>query len=875
MERDVVFTKESNIKGDQIMKNQIFHSKGLVYSMILAFIILVAYEALPGMDCFGSKEESKPVVRVKKPGKTLTPAQKKRFDELLEESKSLILNWKDYNAAIQRLSEAKKLAVTKEQKSDVYFYLSLAFFKKNAERSSKEFMDAVENLLLVDYFRRLDKDECPLRYIELFNSVKKEYGILRVVSNPQGADVYLNSSKSSAGKTPLTIARKAGKVKVRVKWGRKKKEERVEVIAGQETLTPMFELAKKSKSLLYIIGGAVVVCGIGAAALLLSKGEPEITTGSLQINSDPTGAQVFLDGVDQNKVTNCLLKDIKAGSHTIKLVREDYQDYEETVTVTAGTTTTPETIELVPHVITVTNPRAGQQIQRKPDTEVQIKWEIDTSSQSESHMLSKSLSNFGRNIASQMRRQALIFRTGGHALDIRGEELKSKGPPRNMRIASSGSSKFNEVFVPVNGKMARDISEHMPGSPGPNINGRRRNESNKGNTIALMKMPRAGRLSRIGNPVTNKSFSPTKSRQKAGKLGEIHILHLDYIDIFLIDDQETEKITIATDIAIQGSKGEYTWEVGQNYEAGKYKIRIQSHTEDPDVFGESGLFDIVEAQYTWEFVGPHITDKDTEEETDKIWGRPRPGSGEGDGPYGFTIDHNFHIYVADTGNDRVVKLDIKSNKSGEYVDQWEGVSRPHQIIFNNGFIYVTETDENRKVTRYNTDGVLKQEFDTHPHDTRGVAVGNDGNVYVLTYSGKILKFNSGGTKIDEWSLTLNEPVNLAINSQNIIYVADRKSNNIVYCDSEGKNIHSWSCEGYPLGIAIDSQDHVFVADRDNAYKVFEYNSKGEYLSEMGTFGEFEGAFTRPCAVAFDKEYVYVLDQARDVRKISKFKKVYK
>ena len=855
------------------MKNQIFHSKVLVYSVILTFVLLLAYEALPGMDCFGSKEESKPVVRVKKPGNTLTPAQKKRFDELLEESKSLILNWKDYNAAIQRLSEAKKLAVTKEQKSDVYFYLSLAFFKKNAERSSKEFMDAVENLLLVDYFRRLDKDECPLRYIELFNSVKKEYGILRVVSNPQGADVYLNSSKSSAGKTPLTIARKAGKVKVRVKWGRKKKEERVEVIAGQETLTPMFELAKKSKSLLYIIGGAVVVCGIGAVALLLSKGEPEITTGSLQINSDPTGAQVFLDGVDQNKVTNCLLKDIKAGSHTIKLVREDYQDYEEAVTVTAGETET-KNIDLNVYVITVTSPKAGQQYPKLPNMEVQIKWEIDPSSQNESHMLSKSLSNFGRNITSQMRRQALIFRSGAHALDVRGEESESKGPPRNMRIASSGSSKFNEVFVPVNGKITRDISEYMPGSPGPNINCRRRNEIHKGNTIALMKMPRAGRLSRINNPVTNKSFSPTKSRQKAGKLGEIHILHLDYIDIFLIDDQETMKITIAEDIPIEGSKGSYTWKVKQNRAAGKYKIRIQSHTEDPDVFGESGLFDIIEPQYTWKYVSI-INDDDTYNKTGKKFLRTfyENGSLIYEGAWGITVDDNFYVYVSDMSNDRVVKLDNK----GIFIDEWSnGCEDPYQItIDKQGYIYVAEY-ENRRVAKYNPDGDLVLEFST-PDKPRGVAVDKNGYVYALTYdTGHIIKFDKQGNQIYDLGKGFDTALNLAVNSKNIIYVADRHSNSIVYYDSQGKQLGYWTCEEYPTGIAIDSQDHVFVADAgEGECMVLEYSSEGVKLSQVGKKGNTLGMYRAPVAVAIDKQgYVYVFDQYHLIRRITKFRKVY-
>lgn len=865
------------------MKNQIFHSKGLVYAMILVFIILVAYEALPGMECFGSKEESKPVVRVKKPGKTLTPAQKKRFDELLEEGKSLILNWEDYNAAIQRLSEAKTLAVTKEQKSDVYFYLSLAFFKKNAERSSKEFMDAVENLLLVDYFRKLDKDECPPRYIELFNAAKKEYGILRVVSNPQGADVYLNSSKSSAGKTPLTIARKAGKVKVRVKWGRKKKEESVEVIAGQDTLTPMFELTKKSKSLLYIAGGAVV---IGAAALLLSIIGPGITTGNLQINSNPTGAQVFLDGRDTGQETPCLLKDIEAGSHTITLKQENYQDIDVTVTVTADETTTTETIELPKHVINVTSPKAGDQFSKSPYLEIEIIWTLDASTHNKSHVLSKSLSNVSRNITSQMRRQALISKSGAHALDVRGEESESKGPPRKMRIKSSGSSGFNGVFVPVNGNMTRDISEHMPGSAGPNINYHRRNGINRGDTMALMKMRRAGRLSQIGNPVTNKSFSSTKSRQKTGTLGELHILSLEYIDILLIEEQTEKSEPIRR--GIQVSDGSYTWKAKEDYGPGTYKLRFQSHAENPEdevvKFGESGLFYIVEAQYEWRAVLPQITDKDTKDKTDKGFWSNDP---ELKGAWGIAIDDDSHVYVADTGNDRVVKLDIKSDPRGEFVEEWPGtkysytIKYPHQIIYKNNFIYVAEA-KNHRIGKYSLDGELineLNEFQTPGESPYGVAVANNGYVYALVYTGGIMKFNSDGTLIDKFQLNLDRPVSLAINSKNIIHIANRNGDNIVYCDSNGNIKRYQDGRGRPIGIAIDDQDHVFYIDLgpdEKLCKVFEYDPEGNELVPFGGFGESLGTFKRPLAIAFDNDgYVYVYDNYRHIRKITKFEKVYK
>ncbi|TES92890.1 MAG: PEGA domain-containing protein, partial [Candidatus Cloacimonadota bacterium] len=47
---------------------------------------------------------------------------------------------------------------------------------------------------------------------------------------------------------------------------------------------------------------------------------------SIQVNSTPTGAQVFLDGSDTGRTTNTTLTNVSAGSHTVDLVMEGYED---------------------------------------------------------------------------------------------------------------------------------------------------------------------------------------------------------------------------------------------------------------------------------------------------------------------------------------------------------------------------------------------------------------------------------------------------------------------------------------------------------------------------------------------------------------------
>lgn len=64
------------------------------------------------------------------------------------------------------------------------------------------------------------------------------------------------------------------------------------------------------------------------------------TTGTLVINSTPSGAQIFVNDVDQQCQTPTTFVDVPAGSYAIKLTLQGYDDWESTVQVEAGKTTT-------------------------------------------------------------------------------------------------------------------------------------------------------------------------------------------------------------------------------------------------------------------------------------------------------------------------------------------------------------------------------------------------------------------------------------------------------------------------------------------------------------------------------------------------------
>jgi tetratricopeptide (TPR) repeat protein len=122
---------------------------------------------------------------------------------------------------------------------------------------------------------------------------------------------------------------------------------------------------KKFPVLLVLLGTAA----IGAALFLLlkKKKEPAPTTGSIKVESSPDGARIWLNGTDTGRSTPAVLTDIQPGSHSIKLTKEGYLDYQVNVTVEAGKETllfAPLTPAPTPNFVTTSNtvvvPEGGQ-----------------------------------------------------------------------------------------------------------------------------------------------------------------------------------------------------------------------------------------------------------------------------------------------------------------------------------------------------------------------------------------------------------------------------------------------------------------------------------------------------------------------------------
>ena len=906
---------------------KIGHHSGLVFILIFSFIILLIQQDSPARSRLGADKDD-PGYRAKKSGHGLTLVGREDFQQLLQEARKLY-NEMDYEGAIQKLMAAQGVAKTAMQKADLYFYLSLAFYATLSERDRSELLSAIEKVFVFDYQREPDPEICPSGYVEIFNELKASFGALKILSQPPGADIYIN--RNLAGKTPLTIGAKAGPIDILVKRGKVEKQDQLEVTAGQETSSPIYDLAgKKGKFPIALVLAGVAIAG-GAAAIALKGGGggggDGVTTGSIQVSSSPTGAKIYLDGADTGKVTNTTLTNIAAGSHTVKLTKDGYSDKEQSVSVTAGQTSTVD-LTLTKDTITVSQPTAGTTWVK--GSSVEIKWQVSAGSSVQSRSITAG--PLGAGLQNQDRFNAQYLRA---SRDI-----------ANQRRTNS------EDFVRVQGGKSlgrRESIRELPGIQG-----------HSGAPASGYPLLISGGAS-LFSP--NSAANPRLGRQTKDTA---RVLVISKIKIELYKgDTLTETIVSETE-----NDGSYTWQVTSSLaNDSDYKVRVSCST-DADVYGESGLITIAssagtitvtqpaagavwkkglayyirwttslggnvkidlykstdfvktitssatnDGEYNWT-IPTNLTDRSdyyiliTSVETDGVngssgnftithwyefltsWGGAGTGNGQFSNPWGIAVDKSGYVYVVDTGNNRIQKF----TASGSFVTKWgtpgSGDSQfdePYGIaVDNSGFIYVVDR-ENTRVQQFNSAGTFLVKWTTDPNyqgsDPHAMAIYGSGILYITDFSNHhVAKFSTTGALLTQWGSggdtdgAFVNPYGISVDKSGNVYVADTANNRVQKFTPDGGFLTKWGTQGSgdeqflsPKGIAIDSSERVCVVDSGN-HRIQIFTSTGSFLTSLGSQGSGNGLFSTPVGLVFDSAgYIYVVDQGNN--RIQKFRRV--
>jgi sugar lactone lactonase YvrE len=616
-------------------------------------------------------------------------------------------------------------------------------------------------------------------------------------------------------------------------------EESKEPVVKEQTAQEAKVEGKKKIPWLLIAGVAVIG---GALAYLLLSGsessEEEVSAGSIQVNSSPTGAKIFLDGTDTGQVTNATLTGISPGSHEVKVSKEGYVDREETVSVTGGQTAIVD-VSLSKHTISVSNPKAND-IWVKGQT-VQIKWSTGGSSATRSVVQS----HFNPLLSDSGNSRAFL------RLKVYREREAMRAHNHSMRAGGGGEEDQDGLarVRKVIGELSPTVRERTPASVTQPVDGK----SNSGNSPGLLNI----------NP------NSQSGQYRANSSSDMNIQAVSQVKIELY--QGNKRVTTIANST--QNDGQHNWIVASNVPDGfDYKVKV-SAAEEPSVSGTSKEF-MVRSDYTlaakWgsrgsgddQFNAPMgITVKQNKvyivEDVNarikiytpqgtllNMWGAPGKENNTYNSPRGVAVASNGNIYIADTGNERIMVY----KPSGTYIRQWgkrgggNGQFRsPTGISIDKaGFVYVADS-YNFRIQKFNADGKFIGQIGTRGTGDGqfglpvGVDVDNSENVYVVdSENNRIQKFGPSGQFITKWGkkgtgdAEFSHPVGIAIGTDENVYVTDSENNRIQKFDSMGNFISTWGTQGdgdaqfrFPSGISVDTAGRVYISDSGN-YRIMKF-----------------------------------------------------
>jgi len=266
------------------------------------------------------------------------------------------------------------------------------------------------------------------------------------------------------------------------------------------------------------------------------------------------------------------------------------------------------------------------------------------------------------------------------------------------------------------------------------------------------------------------------------------------------------------------------------------------------------------------------------------WGSEGTGDHQFKSPTGIAVDASGNVYVTDTRNYRVKKLDA----GGTLLRMWgwgvqdgtstfqvctsgcrEGISGggngqfdlPYGIAVNaSGHVFVADQLNNR-IQKFDKDGTYLLMWGW---------VAQSGPSTLLAES---IPSDDGTTRADNGQLVW--PHGLTIGPQGYIWVADTRNHRIQKFDAGGTFLAKLGTNGHgdgefdePADVAVDSSGNVYVADTNN-YRIQKFGAAGQLLTKWGSLGSGNGQFNKPVAVDLDAAgNVYVVDSQND--RVQKF-----
>jgi len=268
------------------------------------------------------------------------------------------------------------------------------------------------------------------------------------------------------------------------------------------------------------------------------------------------------------------------------------------------------------------------------------------------------------------------------------------------------------------------------------------------------------------------------------------------------------------------------------------------------------------------------------------------------------IDNKGRLYIADTGNNRIIISDLYGN-NGFVVEEADGIpfSEPRGIFVDSeGAIFVADTG-NSRIAHLNEQGQFVESFGTPKSELLGkdfiyspskVAVTDTGYIYSIKQqvlmrmdANNEFKGYVGSTKIpfsltylfirlfasDEQLNKIRDPDppsynNFVLAPDGFIYAvsSDRADGAIKKLNSVGNNIYpvksfGEAYNGLPssfIDLTVSKQGIITVVDSTSG-KIYQYDQNADLLAVFGGHGNKNGSFAYPKCIAEDDDgnmYIY-------------------
>ena len=200
-------------------------------------------------------------------------------------------------------------------------------------------------------------------------------------------------------------------------------------------------------------------------------------------------------------------------------------------------------------------------------------------------------------------------------------------------------------------------------------------------------------------------------------------------------------------------------------------------------------------------------------------------------PAGIVVDAAGNVYVADTGNNRIVEVNAQGIASVLTVSGLgTALSAPNGIaIDGSGNLYIADTGNSRIVKVDSSGaGTVVATGGVTLSAPKGVALDQSGNLFIAdTGNNRIVEVTSGGSAaaltitVSSGVSTLTNPIGLAVNVSGKLYIADSGHNRVVTAAAGSMTgvvvgILGGVTLSNPTAVAVDHIGNIIIADTNNS-----------------------------------------------------------